>query len=220
RNGDGWHLEGEKKWVTNGVRAGLLLTFARSGDDEISAFLVPSGAEGVSVKGRETTMGFRASDTVTVGLNAVRLGDEALLGQLGRGLRYALEALDLGRIGIAAQAAGVGRAAMEHAAGYALEREQFGHEIARFGAIQAKLAEMAARVSAGRALAYEAAGAMEAFRSGSTDARTGVDGVTSRAAIAKLMASEAATWSADEAVQIYGGYGYMRHYPVERLLRD
>src|SRR5690606_34278675 len=114
---------------------------------EITAFLVPSDADGVSVTGRETTMGFRASDTVTLDLQGVRLGEDALLGEAGRGLRYALAALDLGRIGIAAQAAGVGRAAMEHAARYALEREQFGHEIARFGAIQAKLAEMAARVS-------------------------------------------------------------------------
>src|SRR5690606_14965923 len=152
-------------------------------------------------------------------LDDVALDADALLGEEGRGLGYALSAIDLGRVGVAAQAAGVGRAAMEHAAGYALERRQFGKEIARFGAIQAKLAEMAARVAAGRSLAHEAAAVMEAYHAGA-NGRTGVDGATARAAMAKLVASEAATFAADEAVQIYGGYGYMRHYPVERLLRD
>ncbi|MDZ7780266.1 MAG: acyl-CoA dehydrogenase family protein [Gemmatimonadota bacterium] len=219
-DGDGWRLDGEKKWVTNGVRAGLVLTFARTGEDEISTFLVPGEAGGLEPGTRETTMGFRASDTVTLCLEGVQLDAEGLLGERGAGLRYALAALDLGRIGVAVQASGVGRASMEHAARYALEREQFGREIARFGAIQAKLAEMATRVSAGRALAHEAAGVMEALQDTATGVRTGVDGVTARAAMAKLVASEAATWAADEAVQIYGGYGYMRHYPVEKLLRD
>ena len=219
-DGEEWRIDGEKKWVTNGSRAGLLVTFARTGNQEISTFLVPGDAQGVSVGPRETTMGFRASDTVKIDLNGARVGGDGLLGDAGRGLSYALEALDLGRIGVAVQASGVGRASMEHAARYSLEREQFGREIARFGAIQAKLAEMAARVAAGRALAHEAAEILEAFRAGDADVRTGVDGVTARAAIAKLVASEAATWSADEAVQIYGGYGYMRHYPVEKLLRD
>ena len=219
-DGEEWRIDGEKKWVTNGSRAGLLVTFARTGNEEISAFLVPGDARGLSVGGRETTMGFRASDTVKVELNGARVGGDGLLGEPGKGIAYALEALDLGRIGVAVQASGVGRASMEHAARYALEREQFGREIARFGAIQAKLAEMAARVSAGRALAHEAGEVMEAFRGAGNGVRTGVDGVTACAAMAKLVASEAATWSADEAVQIYGGYGYMRHYPVEKLLRD
>lgn len=219
-DGEEWRIDGEKKWVTNGSRAGLLVTFARTGNEEISTFLVPGDARGVSVGARETTMGFRASDTVKIELNGARVGGDGLLGDPGRGLAYALEALDLGRIGVAVQASGLGRASMEHAARYALEREQFGREIARFGAIQAKLAEMAARVSAGRALAHEAAEVLEAFRGSEGGVRTGVDGVTARAAMAKLVASEAATWAADEAVQIYGGYGYMRHYPVEKLLRD
>ena len=219
-DGDEWRIDGEKKWVTNGTRAGLLVTFARTGEDEISTFLVPGDARGVGIGERETTMGFRASDTVTVALEGARVGGDGLLGAQGAGLRHALAALDLGRIGVAVQASGLGRAAMEHAARYALEREQFGRPIARFGAIQAKLADMAAKVSSGRSLAHETASAMEAFRSGDAGVRTGVDGVTARAAIAKLVASEAATWAADEAVQIYGGYGYMRHYPVEKLLRD
>ena len=143
-----------------------------------------------------------------------------MLGEAGAGLRYALEALDVARVGVAAQAVGIGRAAMEHAASYALSREQFGKPIAQFGAIQAKLADMAWRLAAGRALAHEASTALDALRNGGGHPRTGLDGVTARAAIAKLAASETATWAADEALQIYGGYGYMRHYPVEKLFRD
>jgi alkylation response protein AidB-like acyl-CoA dehydrogenase len=108
---------------------------------------------------------------------------------------------------------------MEHAATYALEREQFGQPIARFGAIQEKLAGMAERLAAGRALALEAAAALESASRGGAS-RSGLEGGTARAALAKLAASEAATWVADEAVQVFGGYGYMRHYPVEKLLRD
>lgn len=218
RDGDGWKLDGEKRWVTNGARAGLVLVFARTSDDSIGVFLVSPDAEGYTVGDSEKTMGMRASQTVRVRLDGVRVAGDALLGEEEHGLRYALEALDIGRIGIAAQAVGVGRAALEHAARYALEREQFGTPIARFGALQAKLAESAQRVASGRALAREAAEAWEATTNGTP--RTGLDGVTARAAMAKLAASEAASLAADEAIQIYGGYGYMRHYPVERLLRD
>jgi hypothetical protein len=220
REGDGWRLNGRKRWVTNGARAGLVVTFARTGEDGVGAFLVPPDTDGYTVGGRETTLGLRASETVAVELSDVRLGADALLGDAAAGLAYALEALDVGRAGIAAQAVGIARAAMEHAAAYALEREQFGGAIARFGAIQAKLADMAHRIAAGRALAHEAGAALDAARNGAGHPRTGVGGVTSRAAIAKLVASEAATWVADEAIQVYGGYGYMRHYPVEKLLRD
>jgi alkylation response protein AidB-like acyl-CoA dehydrogenase len=218
RDAEGWLLDGEKRWVTNGGRAGLVLTFARTAEDGLGVFLVPREAEGYRTGARESTMGLRASETVRVHLEQVRLPDDAIVGTPGAGLRYALEALDLGRIGIAIQAVGVGRAALEHAARYALEREQFGTPIGRFGALQAKLAESAQRVAGGRALAFEAAVAWEATRHGAP--RTGADGVTAKAAMAKLAASEAATYAADEAIQIYGGYGYMRHYPVERLMRD
>ena len=220
REGDGWRLDGKKRWVTNGDRAGLIVTFARTSDDGLGAFLVPRDAIGYSVGARETTLGLRASETVAVALEGVRLGENALLGEPDAGLHLALEALDVGRIGVAGHAVGVGRAALEHATGYALGREQFSQPIARFGAIQAKLAEMARRLSAGRALAHEAARTLDAAADGNGPPRTGLDGVTARAAIAKLDATEAATWAADEAIQIYGGYGYMRHYPVEKLLRD
>jgi len=221
QDGDGWHLHGQKRWVTNGARAGLVITFARTSEDGLSAFLVSPGAEGYAVGAREKTMGLRASQTVSVELDGVYVPAEGLLGDLGCGLRYALQALDVGRLGIAIHAVGVGRAALEHAAHYSLGREQFGQPIARFGAIQAKLADMAQRLAGGRALAHEAAEALQAsLNDEGAHPRTGLDGVTARVAIAKLAASEAATWAADEAIQIYGGYGYMRHYPVEKLLRD
>lgn len=218
REGDGWVLEGEKRWVTNGARAGLVALFARTAEDAIGLFLVTPDADGYRVGDRETTLGLRASETVSVHLDGVRVGPEALVGEADAGLRYALEAIDLGRIGVAAQATGVARAALEHATAYALEREQFGMPIARFGALQAKLADGAQRIAGGRSLTLEAAEAWETVREGGP--RTGLQGVTARAAMAKLAASEAASFMADEAIQIFGGYGYMRHYPVEKLLRD
>ncbi len=219
-DGDGWRLDGEKRWVTNGARAGVVAVFARTSEDGLGAFLITPDAEGYSTGDPEMTLGLRASETVSVRLDGVRVGSDALLGEVDAGLRYALGALDLGRIGVAAHAVGVGRAAMEHATTYALEREQFGSAIASFGAIQAKLADMAQRLCGGRALAYEAAEAWAESRNGSAHRVAGVDGLRARAAIAKLAATEAASWAADEAIQIYGGYGYMRHYPVEKLLRD
>ena len=218
RDGDGWRLEGEKRWVTNGARAGVVALFARTSEDDIGLFLVEPGVDGYVVTEEEVTLGLRASQTVSVRLDGVAVGADALVGAADEGLRYALEALDLGRIGVAVQAVGIGRAALEHATAYALEREQFGTPIARFGALQAKLADSAARIASGRALAAQAAGAWERARKG--EPRTGLAGVTARAAMAKVVASEAATFAADEAVQIFGGYGYMRHYPVEKLLRD
>jgi alkylation response protein AidB-like acyl-CoA dehydrogenase len=235
RDADGWRITGEKRWVTNGARAGVVVVFARveepagvpaAGGEEtaaapsVGAFLVTPDAHGYTVGKRETTLGMRASETVSVSLDRVRIGADGLVGDADAGLHYALEALDVGRVGCAAQAVGIGRAALEHATSYALEREQFDRPIARFGAIQDKLARMAERLAAARALAREAAAALQAASTGVGHPRTGLTGVTARAALAKVSASEAATWVADEAIQVFGGYGYMRHYPVERLLRD
>lgn len=220
REGDEWVLRGEKRWVTNGRRAGLVVVMARTDEEDgIGAFLVEPGTEGYSVTGGETTMGFRGSETARVTLDGVRLGADALLGEPDQGLHYALEALDVGRVGIAALSVGIARAAMEHAVRYSMEREQFGRAISGFGAIQAKLADMQQKISGARALTGRAGEAVQAVQEGGFP-RTGPDGLTARAAVAKLAASEAATWVADEAVQIFGGYGYMRDYPVEKLLRD
>ena len=164
-------------------------------------------------------MGLRASEIVSVELDDLRVDGDALLGAPDQGFAYALAAIDTGRIGIAAQAVGIGRAAMEHATAYALQRHQFGQPLADFGATRAKLAEMHRRIACARALAHHAGEAVEPTMLG-VHPRGGPDGLTARAATAKLTASEAATWVADEAVQIFGGYGYMREYPVEKLLRD
>lgn len=219
--GDGWQISGAKRWVTNGSLADLAFVFASTGEradgkPAIGCFLVDPKASGYDVGVREKTMGLRASETVAISLNQVEVEGDALLGDPSDGLRYALEALTIGRLGIAAQAVGIGQAALEHATGYALEREQFGRPIARFGAIRSKLARMATKVGTSRALMMDVAAR--------TDSLTSEDRarlpLRAEAAMAKLAASEAASWVADEAVQIYGGYGYMRDYPVERLLRD
>ncbi len=221
RDDGGWILTGRKKWVTNGARAGLVLVFARTGaPGELGCFLVPTDTDGYTVGPRTTTMGLRASETVDVVLDDVRLPDDALLGEVGRGLSVALDALTVGRIGIASQAVGIGAAALEHAVRYAREREQFGRSLSEFGAIQAKLADMASRVSAARATVREVGALVQAVRDGSSHDGRGAESLVARVAGAKLVASEVAMFASDEAVQIFGGYGYMRDYPVEKLMRD
>ncbi|MDH3222084.1 MAG: acyl-CoA dehydrogenase family protein [Gemmatimonadota bacterium] len=221
RTGSGWEIRGEKRWVTNGARADVAFVFARTGQRDdgrpaIGCFAVDTSDEAYRVTGREATMGLRASETVTVSLDGVVVGDDRLLGDPARGLSYALEALDIGRLGIAAQAVGIGQAALEHATRYSKERRQFGQAISGFGAIRGKLSRMAARVGAARALLLDVGARVE--MDGASDPERMP--LRAEAAMAKLVASEAATWVADEAVQIFGGYGYMRDYPVEQLLRD
>jgi hypothetical protein len=227
RKGDGWVLEGRKKWVTNGGRGGVSLVFARDPDveegDGICLFLVEQDTEGYRVEKRETTMGFAASSTVEVELDEVEVGPGALVGEVGKGFTYAMESLEVGRLGVAALSLGIARAAMEHAREYAEERVQFGRPLAGFQAIRFKLAEMALRITGARSVMHAAAGALEATlgegeEAGVVDPEMPSAGAL--AAMAKAMASEAAYWVADEAVQIFGGYGYMRDYPVEKLLRD
>jgi alkylation response protein AidB-like acyl-CoA dehydrogenase len=221
REGDGWVLNGRKKWVTNGARAGVLLIFARTGDrGELGCFLVPGDHPGLQVDGRTTTMGLRASETVELALSDVRLPGDALVGDAGAGLSIALDALTVGRAGIAAQAVGIAAASLEQAVRYSREREQFGRPLADFGAIQAKLAEMAARTAAARAAVREVGERLQRVRSGDADDGVGEDSLVARVAGAKLVASETAMFASDEAVQIFGGYGYMRDYPVEKFMRD
>ncbi len=216
RTGSNWVLSGEKTWVTNGDTAQLLVVMLRTDTPEerrggrgISAFLVPADTPGVEPGKAEDKMGLRASRTTNVMLNDVQLSDEHLLGKEGEGLRYALQALENGRMGVAAQAIGIARTAVQHAVRYAAERFQFEKPLKDFQAIQFKLADMVTRLSAARALLVEAARAKDAG-----------EHVTERASMAKLFASETAMWVTNQAVQIYGGYGFMRDYPVERLYRD
>lgn len=231
---DGWTLTGEKRWVTNGVRAGLLLVFARTGppaegapDTEgLTAFLVEGGADGIRVVGRERTLGLCASETVTLAFEGVRLQEAARLGPVGEGWSVARDALVHGRLFVAAQALGIAQAAQEHAVRYAGEREQFGRSLDAFGGIQEKLAGMAIRIAQARALLLETAVRVDAAGFDLRGARVGEGALhhpvslEAAAAMAKVTASEAAMWVSDEAVQIFGGYGYMRDYPVEKLMRD
>jgi alkylation response protein AidB-like acyl-CoA dehydrogenase len=216
RDGDGWVLEGTKAWVTNGDTAGLYVLMARtdSPDDRrgsygISSFLVPADAPGVEPGKAEDKMGLRGSRTTQVALHGVRLGPEALLGEESKGFPYSLQGLDSGRLGVAAQSVGIARAALDHAKAYAAERQQFERPIKSFQAVAFKLADMAVRVKAARSLLHSVAVASERG-----------EPITSGAAMAKLFASEAAMWVTTQAVQIFGGYGYMRDYPVEKLFRD
>ena len=217
RDGDGWRLDGAKMWVTNGASADLILMMVRTdeagdrkGSRGIGAFLVPTDAEGYIPGKKEPKMGLRGSETVAVTLQDLRLGPEHLIGEPDLGFRYALEALEGGRLGIAAQAIGIAEAALDYARDYAEEREQFGRAIKDFQGMQFKLADMATRVEASRGLLYRAALAYDA------------DEPRKRklSSMAKLVASETATWVTRQAVQVFGGYGYSREYPVERLFRD
>ena len=224
KDGDGWCLTGEKRWVTNGDRGGLLVVFARtageSGDREgITAFLVPRDAAGISVTRRERTLGLSASETVGLAFQETPVPGDAVLGEEGNGYPLAMEALIPGRLGIAAQALGIAQAAYEHALAYAGEREQFGRSLTRFGAIREKLAGMAVRIAGARAHLLGVARRMDP-EGGGGDSLTLPSSLRAGAAMAKIMASEAAMWVTDEAVQIFGGYGYMRDYPVEKLMRD
>lgn len=203
RNGDGWVLNGTKKWVTNARLASLAVVAARAGDD-IALFLVPTGTDGFEITGVETTMGLRPIEVATVELRDLRVGADALLGDPTKGFRYAMQGLDTGRLGIAAQSVGIAGAALEYATGYAAEREQFGRKLREFEGMQFKLADMATRVEAARGLVGRAAASPS----------------TRNSAMAKLFASETAMWVTTQAVQVYGGYGYMRDYPVEKLMRD
>jgi alkylation response protein AidB-like acyl-CoA dehydrogenase len=208
RDGDGWVLSGAKAWATNGGTADLMIVMARS-ERGICAFIVPTDAHGYRPGKPEDKMGLRASNTVALVLEDVRLPADHLLGEDGAGFAYAMEGLDAGRLGIAAQAVGIARRALEHAVAYCGERKQFGQALREFEAVQFKLADMATRVEAARALLHNAAAC-----------RDRGDEPTTPASMAKLFASETAMWVTTQAVQLFGGYGYMRDFPVEKLFRD
>jgi len=211
----GWVLTGQKLWITSGTDAGLFVVWARTDDGSskgtagISAFLVRGDAPGV-VRGKpEHKLGQHGSTTTPLEFNDVELGEDALLGEEGRGFRVAMMALDGGRIGIASLALGCGLAATDFAADYALQRSQFGAAIAGYQAIQWMLADSATELDAARLLVIRAAWLKEQGKS-----------FTCEASMAKLMASERAHAACDRAVQVLGGYGYVRDFPVERFLRD
>ncbi|UZJ59187.1 acyl-CoA dehydrogenase family protein [Pseudomonas sp. KU26590] len=208
-----WVLNGAKQFVSNGKRAQLAIVFAVTdpelGKRGLSAFLVPTDNPGYRVDRLEHKMGIRASDTCAVTLSDCRIPAENLLGERGKGLSIALSNLEGGRIGIAAQALGIARAAFEAALGYARERVQFDKPIIEHQSIANLLADMHTRINATRLLVLHAA-----------RLRTAGKPCLSEASQAKLFASEMAEWVCSKAVQIHGGYGYLEDYPVERYYRD
>jgi alkylation response protein AidB-like acyl-CoA dehydrogenase len=216
REGNCWVINGTKAWVTSGSEADVLIVMARTdspgerrGARGISAFIVTPDLPGFKVGKKEDKMGLRASPTVQLELTDLRVPLDNLLGREGAGFSMAMQSLDNGRLGIAAQAIGIARCALEHATVYAGERRQFGKPIKEFEAIQFKLADMATRIAAARALLYQAAAAKDRGEK-----------ITQYSSMSKLFASETAMWVTTQAIQIFGGYGYVKEYPVERLFRD
>ena len=213
RKGDRYNLTGRKAWITSGASAGLLIVFATVdrllGSKGITAFLVEKGAKGLSVGKHEKKLGIRGSETVELELDEVEVPAENVLGEEGKGFRLALDTLDGGRIGIASQATGILVACLEDSVKYARERKQFGKAIAEFQPIQWKLSNMAVDLDTSRLLTWRAAWLRDAKKPHSKEA-----------SMAKLFASEAANRAATQAVQIYGGAGYLKDFPVERYYRD
>jgi butyryl-CoA dehydrogenase len=212
RNGDGWAIDGRKQWITNGSYAGTFLVFARTDASEpgargVSAFVLD--ADHVRVVREEEKLGLNSSSTVDLVVDDAHVGSDRLLHEEGRGFEVAMATLDGGRIGIAAQAVGIAQAAYDVALAYAKERETFGKPIAEHQAIQWKLADMSTEIDAARLLTYRAAMLRER---GEPHAEAG--------AKAKLFASSVATRQTAEAIQILGGYGYTKEFPVERFYRD
>ncbi|MFX0023853.1 MAG: acyl-CoA dehydrogenase family protein [Candidatus Hermodarchaeota archaeon] len=213
KDGDEWILNGSKIFATNGGIAKTLLVVAKTGEKdkrkELTIFIVNTDTPGYSVGVKEDKLGVRGSDTSELVFQDVRVPDENILGKRGDGFKLAMQTLDFGRISIAAQCVGLGQACLEASVKYANERVQFGQPIGRFQGIQWMISDMASAVESGRLITYKAAYLCD----------QGKDyGFTS--SMAKLVASEAAMKAAHDAVQIHGGYGLMKAYPVERYFRD
>lgn len=209
----GWVLEGRKLWISSAAEAGLFLVFANAKPEDayrgITCFLVPRESEGLKIGKKEDKLGIRASSTCEVILDRVRVGQEAVLGEVGRGYKIAIETLNEGRIAIGGQLIGLARGALGHAVAYAKQRKQFGKPIAEFQGVQFQLAEMATKLEAARLLVYNAARLRESGK-----------GFVMEAAMAKLYASTIAEEIASQAVEIFGGIGFTKDAPVEKLYRD
>jgi butyryl-CoA dehydrogenase len=210
---DGWHIDGTKIFVTNGKEAGVMVLIAVTNPEDekrrLSAFIVEKPFKGLRIGKLEKKLGIRCSSTAEFVFENCVVPKSALLGERGRGLRVALTTLNGGRIGIAAQALGIGQACLYEATKYARTRVQFNQPIGKFQAIQTKIANMAVGIEAARRLVYRAAWLKDQKKDYAT-----------AAAMAKLFASEMCSKAANHAVQVFGGYGYIADYPVERFLRD
>ena len=213
RDGKEWVLNGAKMWITNGGEAGLFIVFANVAPERgykgITAFLVEREMPGFAVGKREEKLGIRASSTTELVMDHVRVPEENVLGEVGNGYKVAIETLNEGRIGIGAQMVGLAQGAFDHTLRYVREREQFGHPIASFQGVQFQLAEMAAKIEAARLMVYNAA------RLKDQGAR-----FLREAAMAKLFAARTAQEVSSLCLDLHGGYGFTREYPVEKYYRD
>ncbi|MEO8582343.1 MAG: acyl-CoA dehydrogenase [Flavitalea sp.] len=211
--GDHYLLNGTKNWITNGNTASVYLVMAQTdvskGSKGINAFIVEKNSSGITIGAKENKMGIRGSDTHSILFQDVKIPKENRIGEAGFGFKFAMQTLTGGRIGIAAQALGIASGAYELSVKYAKERKAFGKTISHHQAIQFKLADMATRIEASRLLCLKAA----------FEKDKGIDFSLS-SSMAKVFASETAMWTTIEAVQIHGGYGYVKEYHVERLMRD
>lgn len=213
RDGSDWVLNGRKMWITNGGEAGLFIVFANAAPERgykgITAFLLEREMPGFSVGKREDKLGIRASSTTELIMDDVRVPHANVLGDVGRGYKVAIETLNEGRIGIGAQMVGLARGAFDHTLRYVQEREQFDHPVASFQGVQFQLAEMAAKIEAARLMVYNTA------RLKDQNAR-----FLREAAMAKLFASRTAQEVSSLCIDLHGGYGFTREYPVEKYYRD
>jgi len=213
QDGDDWILDGQKIFITNGNEAGVFIVFAtvdpEAGYKGITAFIVERGMEGFTVGKKEDKLGIRASSTTELILENVRIHGQNVLGEVGKGYKVAIETLNEGRIGIGAQMVGLAQGALDHTVKYAKEREQFGKPIGAFQGVQFQIAQMGVDVEAARLMVYNAARLKD----------EGKDFVH-QAAMAKLFSSQVAGRVASTAVDLFGGYGFTREYPVEKLYRD
>lgn len=211
--GDYWELNGQKLWITNGNEAEIFIVFATidadAGYKGITAFIIEKQFEGFTVGKKEDKLGIRASSTTELILENCKVPKENVLGEVGKGYKVSIETLNEGRIGIAAQMLGIAQGAYECALKYTAEREQFGQSINSFQAVQFQLAEMAVEIEAARLLTYNAARLKDAGKS-----------FLKEAAIAKLYTSRVAEKVSSKAIELYGGYGYVKDYPVEKYWRD
>jgi alkylation response protein AidB-like acyl-CoA dehydrogenase len=212
-NGDHWELTGQKLWITNGNEAEIFIVFATidpaAGYKGITAFIVEKGFEGFTVGKKEDKLGIRASSTTELIFDGCKVPKENVLGEVGKGYKVSIETLNEGRIGIGAQMLGIAQGAYECALKYTQEREQFGQSINSFQAVQFQLAEMAVEIEATRLLVYNAARLKDA----------GLP-FLKEAAMAKLYSSRCAEAVSSKAIELYGGYGYVKDYPVEKYWRD
>jgi alkylation response protein AidB-like acyl-CoA dehydrogenase len=213
KEGGEWVLNGAKSWITHGKSSDVVVAIVRTGElldsKGMTAFVIERGTPGLKAGKKENKLGMRASETAEVIFEDCRVPEENILGEVGQGFQQAMKILDGGRISIAALSLGIAKGAFDASVKYAKEREQFGQPIANFQAIAFKLADMATRIEAAELLTLQAA-----------DLKNRGKKMTKESAMAKYYASEVCVWASTEAVQIFGGYGYTKDYPVEKYYRD